>query len=292
MAPSPDDPVEQPGPPGAPIEPEAPTEDPATVGWATPGPPAASPLLSSDPGAPLVGWQQPDASPVDTLVADHVMAGPWARLVAWFIDAIIVSLPTTVLTIVLLDYPTMFRDMFEQLSQNPNATPNVALPMTPAYLALVVISLGIHFLYFVGFWTSHGGATPGMRLLAMRVVDAHGGGTLSLEQAAKRWIGIGMWISLLALVPPLVSVAGLAQFGLQFILFLTVATDRRRQGVHDRYAGTIVVRRASSGDGAVAMGCVVLIALAIVSAIIVWALLASFVLPEMRDVLDDTQAFR
>ena len=101
-----------------------------------------------------------------------------------------------------------------------------------------------------------------------------------------------MWISLLALVPPLVSVAGLAQFGLQFILFLTVATDRRRQGVHDRYAGTIVVRRASSGDGAVAMGCVVLIALAIVSAIIVWALLASFVLPEMRDVLDDTQAFR
>lgn len=312
MPPSPDDPVEQPGAPDPPVDPssatgpldapdapDAPDASDAspdgtapTVGWASPTPPAASPLLSSDPGAPLVGWQRPDAAPVDAPVAEHVLAGPWARLVAWFIDSILVSLPTTLLTIVVLDYPTLFRELFEQLSADPNATPVFAIPMTPAYLALVVVTLGAHALYFVGFWTSRGGATPGMRLLAMRVVDAQRGGAIPPGPAVKRWIGLGMWLSLLAVVPPLVSVAGLAQFGLQFILFLTVATDRRRQGVHDRYAGTVVVRRASSGDGAVAMGCVVLIALSIVSAIILWAALLSLVLPEMRDVLDDVQALR
>jgi uncharacterized RDD family membrane protein YckC len=72
-------------------------------------------------------------------------------------------------------------------------------------------------------------ATPGKMLLSAKVVDARSGGTLSLGQA------IGRYLAYLVSIIPL----GLG--------FLWIAFDSRKQGWHDKLAGTLVVRSASAG---------------------------------------------
>jgi len=75
--------------------------------------------------------------------------------------------------------------------------------------------------YFVGFW-SLAGQTPGMRLMGVVVVP----------DAAPR---LSVWRGLLRMVGVLVCWLTL---GLGFALVLV---DDRRQGLHDRIAGTLVL---------------------------------------------------
>ena len=75
--------------------------------------------------------------------------------------------------------------------------------------------------YFVGFW-SLAGQTPGMRLMGVVVVP----------DAAPR---LTLWRGLLRMVGVLVCWLTL---GLGFALVLV---DDRRQGLHDRIAGTLVL---------------------------------------------------
>jgi len=75
--------------------------------------------------------------------------------------------------------------------------------------------------YFVLFWST-AGQTPGMRLMALRVMTAagvHPGVTRSIV----RLVGVG-----LAIVP-------------LFAGFLPVLFDERRRGLHDLLAGTVVL---------------------------------------------------
>jgi len=75
--------------------------------------------------------------------------------------------------------------------------------------------------YFILFWTLVG-ATPGMRLMRMRVVDARGEPP-GPGRAALRVVG-----AVLAALP-------------LFAGYLLVLVDDRRRGLHDMIAGTIVV---------------------------------------------------
>jgi uncharacterized RDD family membrane protein YckC len=75
--------------------------------------------------------------------------------------------------------------------------------------------------YFVLFWTL-AGATPGMRLMRMRVVDGRGDPP-GLGRAALRLVG-----AVLAAIP-------------LFAGYLLVLVDDRRRGLHDMIAGTVVV---------------------------------------------------
>lgn len=77
-------------------------------------------------------------------------------------------------------------------------------------------------LLVVAFWCTLG-ATPGKWLCELRVVSLASGGRPSVKQAVLRYIGY--FVSALPL--------GLG--------FLWVLWDRRRQGFHDRIAGTTVV---------------------------------------------------
>ncbi len=78
-------------------------------------------------------------------------------------------------------------------------------------------------IYFVGFWML-AGQTPGMRLLGLEVVSV-GGGRVSFVQALRRLVGMALSAMLL--------MTG----------FLLVLFDRRRQGLHDKIAGTLVLYR-------------------------------------------------
>jgi uncharacterized RDD family membrane protein YckC len=74
----------------------------------------------------------------------------------------------------------------------------------------------------VGFWVKLQG-TPGKLLLGCRVVNAVGGGPLSLRQALLRCLGY-----LVSTLPLLLG-------------FVWIAFDRRRQGLHDKLASSLVI---------------------------------------------------
>jgi uncharacterized RDD family membrane protein YckC len=80
--------------------------------------------------------------------------------------------------------------------------------------------------YFVLFWTLTG-ETPGMRLMALRVID-QAGGPLGFGQALLRLIG-----AILAAIP-------------FFAGYLLILVDDRRRGLHDMLAGTTVVYATTS----------------------------------------------
>ena len=76
--------------------------------------------------------------------------------------------------------------------------------------------------------------------LKMRLVDAGSGGRLTVVQATKRWIALGWPLSLLTLVPALQASQGLIQFALWVFLFFTTVTNNHRQGLHDKWANSLV----------------------------------------------------
>jgi len=77
------------------------------------------------------------------------------------------------------------------------------------------------------FW-AYRQATPGKMLISAKVVDATSGGVPSLGQLVGRYLAY-----FVALIP-----LGLG--------FFWVAFDRKKQGWHDKLAGTVVIRRARS----------------------------------------------
>jgi uncharacterized RDD family membrane protein YckC len=86
----------------------------------------------------------------------------------------------------------------------------------PAYQVYLLVVVGF---YYVWFWR-HGGQTLAMKTWHIRLVDA-AGGTVSSAQAWKRYV-------LLVLT-----------FGIGFIW---AVFDRDRQFLHDRLAGTRLIR--------------------------------------------------
>ena len=83
-------------------------------------------------------------------------------------------------------------------------------------------SLSIIGIYFIWFWT-HGGQTLAMQTWKLRVV-AQDGKALTLRQAITRY---------------LFAVVGITSFGLGIIWALF---DRDRKFLHDRLAGTRIIR--------------------------------------------------
>ena len=95
--------------------------------------------------------------------------------------------------------------------------------MLSAVLVLLLSALGIYLLvsivYNVGFWLLSG-QTPGKRVLGLRVMRKDGT-RLKLGNALRRQVGY--WIS-----------------AIFFLGFLWILVDNKRQGFHDKIAGTIV----------------------------------------------------
>ncbi len=90
-----------------------------------------------------------------------------------------------------------------------------------------VLGIGVGFviglLYNSYFWTMNNGQTPGKGMLSIRVVSRDGGG-VNLLQAVVRYIGY--YINTLVLL----------------LGWLWAIVDGNNQGLHDKLAGTIVVK--------------------------------------------------
>lgn len=294
----------------APIDPGSPAdlvveplEEPPSplISWTPSGgapqplPPVVLPsAMPSDPGpdvlfdAPLVGWQQPVVSAQPPTVDGYAIASTWARLIAYAIDGILVAIIPILLSFWAVDFTGLMREAIEA-GRNGTGSGTFVTPVTMASTLVTIVSVGISFLYFVGFWTSSGGATLGMRGLRMRVVDARSRDSLTLGQAIRRWVVLGAPLSLLGLIPALQSAVGFAGAGLSLVLLITVATDDQRQGLHDKVAGSIVGRSVTSGAGATAVGCLLLIAIAIGLAVVVGTIAANEMLPLLQDYIQELE---
>ena len=98
------------------------------------------------------------------------------------------------------------------------------------YIILLVTDLAFYLLYYIGLWMVSG-QTAGKAIMGLRVMRIDGE-RLKLRNAILRFIGY--WISGLLL----------------FLGYLMALVDRRRQALHDKLGGTIVVYSETSEEKA------------------------------------------
>lgn len=260
-----------------PIDPATPPTDPAPrtpdtetvrVPWeaATPPPstppaePWGAPTTEPPPagaGAGSVSW----ATPAPQRSADVpgapglVFADTISRFIAYVIDGFVLLMVVGIVAGVVAAIVGGGRG-----SISDQTTSNVV-----SNVVFVVASLA----YSVFFWTGGRRATLGQMLFKIQVGNAFDGRPLTGTQAVKRWLGLGWFFSLLAVVPvlgPLSSLAGLAWF---IVLLVTTVRSPTKQGFHDRFANSALVRPRDSSSRGPASACLViflvLIALFVIS---------------------------
>jgi uncharacterized RDD family membrane protein YckC len=255
-------------PAGSPIAPDAPTQrtgiiSASPVGTGDMPPPTASSAASVSTGdQPVVAWAVPAVAARPAVGEGLVIAGVFSRLVALVIDGFILGCVSIAIGVVLGVYG-------RQSSSQSLA------------LAVGLLGVAIDGIYFVAFWVSGWRATLGMRLIGIRVLQASDGGPLPLDVAAVRWLALTGIVSLLAILPVANGIFGLIGFIWLIVLLLTTATDRLHQGMHDRWAGSVVVQPAPGGSGAAIVGCLVLIALSLFVPFILFLLVSD----SLRDIL-------
>ena len=145
-------------------------------------------------------------------------AGFWVRTVAMLIDTLL---------LMLLIGPVMLTVYSpEQLAALQHAG-------FGGGLVGVLFNYLVPGIVFVVFWV-YKSATPGKILLKLEIVDAGTGGKPSNGQFIGRYLAY--YVSAIPLM----------------LGFAWIALDRRKQGFHDKLAGTLVVRR--SGDREASFG--------------------------------------
>ena len=163
---------------------------------------------------------QPPAPPSDWAAPPPAQAGPaaglqyggfWVRFLAIILDGIVIGVITSALAVFALGGNT-FVTTTEAGAVAVNYTTN-------AFGALIGL------LYFVGFWGWRG-QTPGMIPFNMRIVMADDGRKPDWVRMLLRYVGL---------------LIGIVIF---FLGVIWAGFDRRKQGWHDKMAGTVVVRPA------------------------------------------------
>ena len=227
---------------------EAPAAGAATGATVPPVQPTTGPDGSPAPAGVLsaatVGWVAPPPEPVATGQPGWVIASTGSRFVAYVIDGIISGLLLGIGVSVALAI-----------------APSLSRGGTAVELAYGAATAGLYFVYFVGFWTGGAQATPGMRMLKLRVANASDGKRLAIGPATIRWLALGYIFSVAAIVPSL-AVLSLLGFIWLIVLLISTATDKLHQGVHDKWAKSVVVRPQDAGaGGGLVVACLIILLL-------------------------------
>jgi uncharacterized RDD family membrane protein YckC len=136
---------------------------------------------------------------------DYVYAGFWIRVGASIIDSILILLVITPILTAIYGREYWVSESFIQ------GTWDVLLNYILPAIAIVI------------FWI-YRSATPGKMLLGLTIVDAGTGGKPSTGQFIGRYLGY--YVSTIPLLLGLIW----------------VGIDKRKQGWHDKLAGTVVIR--------------------------------------------------
>ena len=251
-------------PPGAPpLEPQSaePVQpgliSAAPVGWGV----AQDPTVGTPPpgapgtGGPPVGWAPPPQTAEVPGAPGLSFADTVSRLVAYIIDSVILGFVAAIIAGVLGAGTS-------SVITNADGSVSYYSGVSGAAFNVPVVILSL--LYFVFFWTGGRRATLGQRIFHIQVGNAFDGRGLTIEQAVRRWLGLGLFLGLFALIPSISSIASLVELVWVIALLITTATSPTKQGLHDRFANSAVVRPAGQGTGGLALACVVVIGILLI----------------------------
>lgn len=108
---------------------------------------------------------------------------------------------------------------------------------SPNFLINMVVAMGLGLAYWLIFWVNYDGATPGKKLLGIKITRDNGD-KLTYPSAFIRYIGF------------LVSSFTTLFFGLGF---LWIIWDKKKQALHDKIAGTVVIKTGQKPKTALAV---------------------------------------
>ena len=169
------------------------------------------------------------------------------RIIALIIDLILVGIVGLIVSVVL--YAIVGQPNSVKTIADPNSIFGVRVETSTNYVAALLgaaVGLAISAGYYIYTWTAMRG-TVGQKLLGMQVGNAADGATITMEQAVRRWLALGGIFSLgqfLNPIPLLGLLIGLAALIWAIALLVTTAQSPTKQGLHDQFAGTIVVKAA------------------------------------------------
>ena len=140
-------------------------------------------------------------------------AGFGRRLLAYFVDSILLFIVGLVIQYILGLDPFSFLAETQPLETRTSASQGLA--------SLVSLTIGL--IYFLIFWVNYDGATPGKKLMAIKIVRDDGS-RITYPVAFVRYLGT---------------------FVSSFFLgsgYLWVIWDKKKQAWHDKIARTIVIK--------------------------------------------------
>jgi uncharacterized RDD family membrane protein YckC len=150
-------------------------------------------------------------------------AGHGARLGAYALDAILVGFAATAAFVVLVI--VLFGSLDLAIDANGEVVvgdAGAAAASVGLFIAGSMVITILALLYFPFFW-ARGGATPGMKVAGIRVVNDRDGSRIGWGAALLRLVG--WWVS----------------SAVFYIGFVWILVDSRRRGWHDLIAGTCVI---------------------------------------------------
>ncbi|HEY5034553.1 MAG TPA: RDD family protein [Candidatus Dormibacteraeota bacterium] len=190
-----------------------------------PPPPPPGGSYQSPPSTPSV--YSPPPAPMQYAAPQYQgpqprYAGFWIRLVARLLDGLIVGIPFGILFGVFAVAGGVFANNTSSSSQDSQNAAAAAV-FGGGFLLLYLVALVLQVGYWIYFWGTSG-ATLGMRLLHLRVVDADTGGPIGYARATVRFLMtiVNSWAC--------------------YIGWIWVAFDPRKQGWHDKVANSVVLQ--------------------------------------------------
>ena len=136
-----------------------------------------------------------------------------------------------------------------------------------------LVALLIQGAYFVLGWRSSARGTPGMRAFKLQIGNIDDGVVISSNKALTRWFALTGWVSVAGLVTAIASAVNLFALIWVIVLLATAHSDPRRQGLHDRWTGTAIVRPVGQSDTAAWVTLILLAILPILAVIAIIALI-------------------
>jgi uncharacterized RDD family membrane protein YckC len=210
---------------------------PPPASWqSTPQPPSGGTATSGASWTPASAGSAPVAGAPGLFYADVPN-----RVIAYIIDVILIAIVNFIIGAVIGGA------MGGLINTNPQS-PGFGTVNTGAIFITGILGLIVSAAYFIFMWSNRR-ATVGMQLLGMQIGDEKNGSTITTSQAGIRWLvlsapGVAAQVfNSLPVVGLLISLAGLIWV---IVLLYTTAQSPTKQGLHDKYAKTMIVKAARS----------------------------------------------
>ena len=166
------------------------------------------------------------------------LASPGARLAAWMIDGLVLTIPLFAPAFFLADLPEDLEDEEISWADALSEFGGALLPSTVGDWVIYLLAFFVGFAYQVTLIAIKG-QTLGKMAAGVQVVGANDGSIPGLRKAVRRWA-----------IPGLLGLISFVGLILSYFCYLSLTWRRNRQGWHDSLAGTFVVRvdRAAHKD--------------------------------------------